>query len=359
MLAVVALNMGGPDSPEAVAPFLRNLFSDPDLIQLGWARPLQPLLARLIAHRRAPFSRAAYAQIGGKSPIREESQAQVDAVAKAMETLGVPARPYVAMSYWHPFPAETAARMRDDGITRALLLPLYPHRSRSTTGSVLRAMQTALGEQKISSARIDGYATAPGYIEAICERIHEAGAQLPEADRTTAPVLFSAHGLPESYVRGGDPYLDDVRSTVTAVTRRLGLGERARLSFQSRVGRRRWLGPTTEGALDALASAGHHAVVVVPVSFTGEHVETLQEIDILYRERAATRGITHFARARTVGCHPAFIADLAKALTTLAGGMAPVPCLGPFLSHAGPAVWAAVESDWMLRRAHRCRQEMT
>src|SRR5512141_2269126 len=108
MLAVVALNMGGPDAPEAVEPFLRNLFSDPDLIQLGWARPLQPLLARMIARRRAPFSRAAYAQIGGKSPIREQSQAQVEAVSQAMERLGVPVRPYLAMSYWHPFPEETA-----------------------------------------------------------------------------------------------------------------------------------------------------------------------------------------------------------------------------------------------------------
>lgn len=318
MLAVVALNMGGPDSPEAVEPFLRNLFLDPDLIQLGWLRPLQPLLARMIARRRAPFSRAAYAQIGGKSPIREESQAQVEAVSNAMEALGVAARPYVAMSYWHPFPAETAGRMRDDGITHALLLPLYPHRSRTTTGSVLRAMQAALAEHRIGCVRLEGYATAPGYIEALCARIQEAAAQLPEPERISAPVLFSAHGLPESYVRRGDPYLDDVRSTVAEAARRLNLGERTRLSFQSRVGRQRWLGPTTEEALDGLASSGHHAVVVVPVSFTGEHVETLQEIDLLYRERATSRGLTRFARARTVGCHPAFVAELAKLLTGLA-----------------------------------------
>ena len=189
MLAVVALNMGGPDSPQAVEPFLRNLFRDPDLIQLGWMRPLQPLLARMIARRRAPFSRAAYAQIGGRSPIREESQAQVAAVVKAMEGLGIPARPYVAMSYWHPFPAETAARMRDDGITRALLLPLYPHRSRTTTGSVLRTMQVALAEHEIDSTGLDGFATAPGYIEALCARIQEVTAELPEAARTQAPVL--------------------------------------------------------------------------------------------------------------------------------------------------------------------------
>jgi len=297
---------------------LRNLFADPDLIQLRWARPVQPLLARLIAHRRAPFSRAAYAQIGGRSPIREESTAQVQAVVDAMAEAGVEAEPYVAMSYWHPFPAETAAAMRSDGITQALLLPLYPHRSRTTSGSAFRTIESALAGKAIATTRIDGYAIAPGYINALCDRISEAAGQLPESERATAPVLFSAHGLPEAYIRRGDPYLDDVRATVAAVTRRLALESRAQLAFQSRVGRQRWLVPTTEATLDALAAAGRQAVVVVPVSFTGEHLETLQEIDILYRERAAARGITSFARARAVGCHPAFISGLAGLLVSAA-----------------------------------------
>ena len=318
MLAVVVLNMGGPDSPAAVQPFLRNLFADPDIIQLGWARPAQPLLARLIAWRRAPFSRAAYAQIGGRSPIREESTAQVQAVVAAMAAAGVVAKPYLAMSYWHPFPAETAAAMQADGITRALLLPLYPHRSRTTSGSAFRTIESALAGKVIAMARIEGYATAPGYIDALCERISEASAQLPVSERSTAPVLFSAHGLPESYIRRGDPYLDEIRSTVAAVTRRLALENRSQLAFQSRVGRQRWLAPTTEETLDALAAAGHRTVVAVPVSFTGEHLETLQEIDILYREQAAARGITSFARARAVGCHPAFISELAGLLISAA-----------------------------------------
>jgi ferrochelatase len=320
VLAVVALNMGGPDSPTAVEPFLRNLFSDPDIIQLGWARPLQPLLARLMARRRAPFSRAAYAQIGGRSPIREESTAQVQAVVGAMASAGVVAKPYLAMSYWHPFPAETAAAMRADGIERALLLPLYPHRSMTTTGSAFRTIESALAG--IATARVEGYAIAPGYIEALCDRISEASRQLPDLERATAPVLFSAHGLPESYIRRGDPYLDEVRATVAAVVQRLALESRSQLAFQSRVGRQRWLAPTTEEALDALAAAGHRAAIVVPVSFTGEHLETLQEIDILYRERAATRGIASFARARTVGCHPAFISELAALLISAARAQA-------------------------------------
>ena len=195
-------------------------------------------------------------------------------------------------------------------------MPLYPHRSRTTSGSAFRTIEAALAD--IATIRIEGYATAPGYIAALCERISEASAQLPESERATAPVLFSAHGLPEAYVRRGDPYLDEVRSTVAAVTRRLRWRAARNSPFRSRVGRQRWLAPTTEQALDSLAAAGHRAVVVVPISFTGEHVETLQEIDILYRERAAARGITSFARARAVGCHPAFVSELAGLLVSAA-----------------------------------------
>ncbi len=311
MLGVVALNLGGPDSPEAVEPFLRNLFADPDVIQLGWLSPLQPLFARMVARRRAPLSREAYAQIGGRSPIREESAAQAAAVAAALTERGVPARPYTAMGCWHPFSDEAVAAMEADGITRAVAVPLFPHHSRSTTGSSFKALDRALDGHRIELARVERYPDAPGYIQAVADRVTEAIATLPADDRDTAPVLFSAHGLPESYIRRGDPYLDDIRITVAAVTRRLGLRARAELAFQSRVGPQKWLSPYTEEALDKIADAGHKAVVVCPVAFTGEHIETLQEIDILYGDRARTRGITHFARARTVGCHPAFIGALA------------------------------------------------
>lgn len=311
MLGVVALNLGGPGSLDEVEPFLRHLFSDPDVIQLGWARFLQPTLARLVSRRRAPLSREAYAQIGGRSPIREESTAQAAAVAAELGRRGLPARPYVAMSCWHPFADEAVAAARADGIGRLVALPLYPHYSRSTTGSAFRALDRAVAGTGTELARVERYPDAPGYLEALCDRIRTALESLPAEARETAPVLFSAHGLPESYIRRGDPYLDDVRITTAAVTRRLGLGARARLCFQSRVGPQRWLGPSTEEALDDVADAGNTAVVVCPVAFTGEHIETLQEIDILYRARAEARGIRHFARARAVGCHPGFVAALA------------------------------------------------
>lgn len=310
-IGVVAQNLGGPDSPAAVEPFLRNLFSDPDVIQLGWLSFLQPWLAKLIARRRAPESRKAYDQIGGRSPILDESRAQAAAVVEALARRGVAARPYVAMSCWHPFPAETVAAMRADGITRAVALPLYPHYSHTTTGSSWKALAGAVSGSAIELARVEHYPDAPGYLDALCDRVREAIVTLPAPARDRAPVLFSAHGLPESYIRKGDPYLDDIRITFEALRRRLALGARAQLSFQSRVGRAKWLGPYTEVALDELADAGHTAVVVCPIAFTGEHIETLQEIDILYRERARARGLVHFARATTVGCHPAFIEALA------------------------------------------------
>ena len=305
-LGLVALNLGGPDSLDDVEPFLHRLLSDPDVVQLPW--PLRPWLARTVARRRGPESRANYAQIGGRSPIREETTAQAAAVAAELGRRGVPVRPVVAMAAWHPFADEAVAEL----VARAVALPLYPHQSRTTTGSSLGQLEKASAQAGgLEVAAIERYPDAEGYVRAVAERIEEAVATLPPGLGAEAPVLFSAHGLPEAYIRRGDPYLDDIHITVEAVTRRLGLGARARLCFQSKLGRRRWLGPATETVLDELAAAGTPAVVVVPIAFTGEHIETLWEIDIFFRPRAEKAGIAHFARARTVGCHPAFISALA------------------------------------------------
>ena len=320
-IGLVVMNLGGPTSLEDVEPFLRRLFGDPDVIQLGWLSFLQPLLARMIAKRRGPLSRAAYQQIGGRSPIREETTAQANAVAAELARRGLPVKPVVAMAAWHPFADEALGALAELGIERAVALPLYPHESRATTGSSLNQLEHARaaraganGKGKpgaLEIAAIKRYPDAEGYLRAVIARVEEAIATLPAEHRATAPVMFSAHGLPEAYIKRGDPYLDDVRITVETVSRRMQLGARSKLCFQSRVGPQKWLGPTTEAVLDELAAAKTPAVVVVPIAFTGEHIETLQEIDILYKERAQQAGIVHFARARTVGCHPAFISALA------------------------------------------------
>ncbi|HVU49095.1 MAG TPA: ferrochelatase [Polyangia bacterium] len=313
-LGVILMNLGGPDSQAAIEPFLRNLFADPDVIQLPpVARWFQPLLARLIAQRRGPKVRRLYEQIGGRSPIAEESTAQAEAVAVELASRGWRAHGVVAMGCWHPFSGEAVARLREVGIRHAVAIPLFPQYSRSTTGSSFIALDRAVSAAggALEVARVERYPVAPGYLDAVCDRVRAAAATVPLADRTTVPVLFSAHGLPESYIKRGDPYLDEIRTTVAAVTERLALGARARLCFQSKVGWTRWLEPTTEATLDAVAKEGHRSVVVVPIAFTGEHIETLQEIDILFKAHAERAGITCFARARTVGTHPAFIAALA------------------------------------------------
>jgi ferrochelatase len=311
-LGLIALNLGGPDSLDDVRPFLQRLFADPDVIQLGWLSPLQPVVAWSIARSRAPFSRAAYAQIGGRSPILAETTAQVQAVTDLLAARGIATLPVVAMAAWHPLADEALATLAARGVRRAVALPLYPQESRTTTHSSLNQIEAARARHpELQIAAVLRYPDADGYLRAVVERIAEALARVPREHQATAPVLFSAHGLPEDYIRHGDPYLDDIRTTVEAVSRRMDLGPRARLCFQSRVGPKRWLGPTTEALLDELAAAGARAVVVVPIAFTGEHIETLQEIDILYRERAEKAGIAHFARARTVGTHPAFIGALA------------------------------------------------
>jgi protoporphyrin/coproporphyrin ferrochelatase len=309
---IIALNLGGPESLDDVEPFLRRLFGDPDVIQLGWARPLQPLFARIVAKRRAPFSRDAYAQIGGRSPILEETSAQATAVASELAHRGYFVQPAVAMAAWQPSADDALADLMSQGVKRAVALPLYPHQSRATTGSSLKQLEEARRRRGgFEITAITRYPDADGYLRAVEDRVRDAIATLPPEHRDSAPILFSAHGLPESYIRRGDPYLDDIRITAAALTRRLSLDGRVHLCFQSKVGRQRWLGPATEEALDEQAKAGARAIVVVPIAFTGEHIETLQEIDILYREQATKGGIVHFARARTVGCHPAFITALA------------------------------------------------
>ena len=321
-VGIVALNLGGPDSPEAVEPFLRNLLGDPDVIQFGWLSFIQPIFAKRIAKRRAPYTTSLYNQIGRWSPIREESQAQAQAVVEVLATRGIAAKPYVAMGCWHPFSEETVAQLQKDGITRVLLLPLYPHQSRTTTGSSFKAFDRAAKGKGFQIQRITSYATHPGYLDAVAATIAEAESSIPPELRASAPVLFSAHGLPEKYIQKGDPYLAEIQASVAAVSQQLGLGDRMRLSFQSRLGRARWLSPSTEDMLATLGREGHKALVMCPISFTGEHIETLYECDILYRDECLKHGIGTLARARTVGCDSRFIAalaDLCQAAIATAG----------------------------------------
>jgi len=315
--AVVLLNLGGPDGPAAVEPFLRNLFSDPAILRVPGL--LRPWLARMIARRRAPVARRSYAMIGGGSPLVANTEAQARALEAALADLGE-FRCFIAMRYWHPFATETAAAVKAWRADRLLLLPLYPQFSTTTTASSLADWRRAAAAVGLAAPTrtVCCYPTEPGFVAAIARL---ATAALEPARGAGAPVvLFSAHGLPKKIVERGDPYAEQVGETVRAVAARMGLaaGDHE-ICFQSRVGPLEWIGPYTEDAIRR-AGAAHRPILVVPVAFVSEHSETLVELDIDYRELAAAAGAPAYHRAPTVSTAPEFIAGLAALVRAALAG---------------------------------------
>jgi protoporphyrin/coproporphyrin ferrochelatase len=304
--AVLLLQMGGPDSIDAVEPFLLNLFSDRDIIRIGPAF-LQPVIARIIAKRRAPKVEGYYRKIGGKSPIREITQAQAEALE---ERLGPGCRCFVAMRYSRPSTVDALAAIRREGISRVIVLSLYPHYSRATTGSSINELQRVLRESgaTFELTYIDRFYDRPGYIDALCERIASGLARFDSPD--TVKLLFSAHSLPQSFIDEGDPYLDHILATVRLVMARFE-GVDYHLAFQSRAGPVKWLEPSTEEMLERLAAAGCDNLLVIPLSFVSDHIETLYEIDIQYGEEARELGIETFCRIESLNTSPLFIDCLA------------------------------------------------
>ncbi len=305
--AVLLLQMGGPDSLDSVEPFLRNLFSDRDMIRLG-PLFLQPALARWIARRRAPKVEAHYERIGGKSPIRELTEAQ----AAALEArLGGDFHCFTAMRYWRPSIIEALAAVRRAGISRIVALPLYPQYSRATTGSSFKELQRILSlagvEFRVSC--IESFHDHPLFIEALAGTIAEGFGSFPPEEAAT--ILFSAHSLPVSFIESGDPYLSQVKETVRLAMERFP-GRKHELAFQSKAGPVKWLEPSTEETISRLAENGCRNILVVPVSFVSDHIETLYEIDIAYAALARENGITHFRRAPALNTNPLFIECLAE-----------------------------------------------
>ena len=302
--AVLLLQMGGPDSLEAVRPFLLNLFSDREIIKIGPAW-LQPFRAKMIVRRRTPTVGEKYREIGGKSPIRELTQAQADALTTE---LGIPC--HVGMRYWHPFTADTVTQLRTSGIKRLVALSLYPHYSRATSGSSFHDLTRCLADldTDFEVVRIPHFYNHPLYIQALAEKI-EAG--LAGFDnRNTVQLLFSAHSLPQSFIDEGDPYLDHIQTTVRLVME-LFSDVSHHLAFQSRAGPVKWLEPSTDDALKDLAASGCQNVLMVPLSFVSDHIETLHEIDIEYAEEARKLGISSFRRTESLNSSPTFIRCLA------------------------------------------------
>jgi ferrochelatase len=305
--AIVLMNLGAPDRPEAVKPFLTNLFSDPAIITLP--TPLRWPLARLIAQRRAKTALDIYSYLGGRSPLLENTEAQ----ARALEAvLDDGSRCFVAMRYWHPLTEEAAAAVKSWGPDEIVCLPLYPQFSTTTVGSSLAAWRRSAAKLGLDCPvrTIESYPAAPGFIAAL------AGLIAPLLDEAAASnakmrLLLSAHGLPLRIVRAGDLYPEQIAKTAAAVIAALARpGLDWTVCYQSRVGPLQWLGPLAD---DEIRRAGKDqaAVVIAPISFVSEHSETLVELDRDYRRIAEASGVPGYYRVPTVGTDPRFIGALA------------------------------------------------
>ncbi len=306
--AVVLMNLGGPDSLDAVEPFLRNLFRDPAII--GAPGPVRRLLARLIARRRGPEAREIYRTIGGRSPLLEETEAQAAALQAALGDLGV-VEVVVTMRYWHPMSEAAAQQVAAFRPDRIVLLPLYPQFSTTTVASSLDAWWKAASTAGIAAPThaICCYPQAEGLIAAHAALIEPLLAAAAEAG--TPRVLFSAHGLPKRVVARGDPYQWQIEETARRIAHRLDHDDLDwTVCYQSKVGPLAWLEPATVDELDR-AGRDRVPVVVVPIAFVSEHSETLVELDVTYRDHARAAGVPAYHRVPALGTHPAFIEGLA------------------------------------------------
>lgn len=315
---VLLMNMGGPDSEAAVAPFLTNLFLDPEILPLPLPGFLRNIVARRIAAKRAPKVIPRYRLLGGKSPQGELTAAQARALQQRLnDAARVPAGEppgswsvLVAMRYWHPFTQEALEEAAALHPARLIALSLYPHYSRAVGGSSIGELHRALRRRPLACrvAAVEQFHRHPLFIKAHADRIAAALARFPEGGRD-AFVLFSAHNLPEKLIRQGDPYLDQVRGTVDGLLPAIG-ARPWRLAFQSRSGPVKWLAPEVADTLRALAAEGRRQVLMVPLSFVSDQIETLHEIDVVYAGEARAAGVD-FRRTPAFNDAPDFIELLA------------------------------------------------
>jgi ferrochelatase len=331
-IGVILLNLGGPDSLKAVRPFLYNLFSDRDIIRLGPSF-LQRPIAWLISRFRSGKTEEMYSQIGGKSPILDITGAQARALEKAIgfEMASRSTHPlfteeaikvYIGMRYWHPFVDETIETITNDGITDLVALSLYPHYSKATTGSSIAEFERIIKDRNIDVTYIREWYDFEPYIDSLAALI---SAGVSEFNGSDFQMLYSAHSLPESFISEGDPYLDHIKTTIDNVNKKLAgptynVSVPAwHLSFQSKTGPVRWLEPSTEEKIIELADKGCKNLFVIPVSFVSDHIETLYEIDILYKSLAEEHGIK-LKRCEALNTNEKFIHAL-KQLVIEKGGL--------------------------------------
>lgn len=323
-IAIVLFNLGGPDCKNAIKPFLFNFFRDPDIIRLPL--PFRYVLAWFIANKRSLFAaRKAYRKLGYKSPLLENSRAQGKALEEILNKKGQGEnyKSFVCMRYWHPMASQVVRDIREWKPDRIVLLPLYPQYSTTTTWSSLCRWNKAAHEagiEKIPTSMTCCYPENDGFIKASAKNIIECYEQASIDGYKKIRVLFSAHGLPERVIRDGDPYQYQCERSARRIIKVLkgDLETRSgasdldwQICYQSRLGPMKWIGPSIKQAIEK-AAEDRYAVIIYPHAFTQEHVETLVELDIEYKEMAKRIGLNGYYRAQTVGTHPAFIAGLAE-----------------------------------------------
>jgi ferrochelatase len=307
-IGVVLFQLGGPDTLEAIEPFLFNLFSDPDIIDFPFARIGRKPLAKLISSTRARKVQHHYATIGGGSPIRRFTEQQARRLQLKLRESGLDARCFVAMRYWHPFTGEAIEQFRAARCDEVVLLPLYPHYSSTTTGSSLNEWRR-LFQEDIPVHCVEPFYHHEGYLRALVEKVDEALIRFAEPDRPE--IVFSAHSVPVAVIEKGDPYQRQIEETVALLMQRGGWQNQYRLCYQSKVGASKWLQPSLHTALRELAVEKNREVCIVPISFVSDHVETLGEIDHEARAEAAKLGIKRFEMTSGLNDSPTFIAALA------------------------------------------------
>jgi ferrochelatase len=315
-VGVVLFQLGGPDSREAVEPFLYNLFCDPDIIDFPLAWIARKPLARWIARRRAPKVAEKYAEIGGGSPIRLLTDRQAQALESAL-------RPHVepfvtvAMRYWHPFTEEAVRQLADRSLDELVLLPLYPQYSRASAGSSLNEWRRRYSDTRIPVRVVKQFYDHPLYLDALVEKIKLGLTHFNQPAR--AHLVFSAHSVPLSLIEGGDPYQEQIGATVRLVRERGGWPNPWTLCYQSKVGRQKWLEPSLDDTMHRLGAENCRDVLVIPIAFVSEHLETLHEINIEARGEAEKLGIEHFEMTPAVNDSPKFIGALADLVLQAVG----------------------------------------
>ena len=305
--AIVLFNLGGPDALDAVKPFLYHLFSDRDIFNIPIG---QKLFAKLMSFFRAPKVKEQYKHIGGKSPINKWSALQRSMLEQELQKVVSGARVFNAMRYWHPTIETIANQIAQKSFDKIALLPLYPHYSKTTTGSSFNEWQRVYQGDTKNVTYIHDYFDHPRYITALNERIDESMMRFPEDVRDAVQIVFSAHGTPERLVKQGDPYLMQIKKTVECVMKSRNFSHEYHLCFQSKVGPVKWLEPSTGNMVKALGAKRKRQLLIVPVSFVSDHIETLFELDVEYRRIAEKSDIENYVVMQGLNDSKTFVAAL-------------------------------------------------